>query len=108
VDGADVNPENAELAIIWKTELIAGAPFALNVDTIPEDMIAEITAVLTDKANVTYALANGYCEGTEEEHNCHIGAGGTGDWGYIDVGGDSYYDGIRKVCEVTGAVKCEG
>ena len=108
VDGPDVNPENAELAIIWKTELIAGAPFALNIDTIPEDMVAEITTVLTEKANVTYALANGYCEGTEEEHNCHIGAGGTGDWGYVDVGGDSYYDGIRKVCEVTGAVRCEG
>ena len=108
VDGSDVNPESAELAIIWKTEYIAGAPFALNVDTIPADMIEEITTVLTEKANVTYALANGYCEGTEEEHNCHIGAGGTGDWGYIDVGGDSYYDGIRRVCEVTGANECEG
>ncbi|MYH96165.1 MAG: phosphate/phosphite/phosphonate ABC transporter substrate-binding protein [Acidimicrobiia bacterium] len=108
VDGSDVNPESAELAIIWKTEYIAGAPFALNVDTIPADMIEEITAVLTEKANVTYALANGYCEGTEDDHNCHIGAGGTGDWGYIDVGGDSYYDGIRRVCEVTGANECEG
>ncbi|MXW57811.1 MAG: phosphate/phosphite/phosphonate ABC transporter substrate-binding protein [Acidimicrobiia bacterium] len=108
VDGSDVNPESAELAIIWKTEYIAGAPFALNLDTIPADMIEEITTVLTEKANVTYALANGYCEGTEEEHNCHIGAGGTGDWGYIDVGGDSYYDGIRRVCEVTGANECEG
>ena len=110
VDGSDVNPENAELAIIWKTELISGPPFAINVDTIPEDMIAEITTVLTEKANVTYAIANGYCEGTEEgqDHNCNIGGGGPGDWGYIDVGGDSYYDGIRRVCEITGANRCEG
>ena len=106
--GSDVNPENAELAIIWKTEFIAAAPFAINKDTLPEDMVDEITTVLTEKANVTYALANGYCEGTDEDHNCNVGAGGVGDWGYVDVGGDSYYDGIRRVCEITGSVECEG
>ena len=106
--GSDVNPENAELAIIWKTEFIAAAPFAINKDTLPEDMVDEITSVLTEKANATYALANGYCEGTDEDHNCNVGAGGVGDWGYVDVGGDSYYDGIRRVCEITGSVECEG
>lgn len=106
--GSDVNPENAELAIIWKTEFIAAAPFAINLDTLPEDMVDEITTVLTEKANSTYAIANGYCEGTEDDHTCNIGAGGPGDWGYLDVGGDSYYDGIRRVCEITGAVECEG
>ena len=70
--------------------------------------VDEITSVLTEKANATYALANGYCEGTDEDHNCNVGAGGVGDWGYVDVGGDSYYDGIRRVCEITGSVECEG
>ena len=106
VDGTDVNPESAELAIIWKTEIIAGAPYAINKNTIPADMIAEITTVLKEKANVDYALANGYCTGTPEENDCQISSGNDS-WGYVDVGGDSYYDGVRNVCEVTGASKCE-
>lgn len=107
VDGPDVNPESAELAIIWKTAIIAAPPFALNVDTIPQDMIEEITTVLTEKVNVPYAVANGYCEGTDEDNDCLIGSEGGGTWGYVDVGGDSYYDGIRRVCEITGASRCE-
>ncbi|MCH1513448.1 MAG: phosphate/phosphite/phosphonate ABC transporter substrate-binding protein [Acidimicrobiales bacterium] len=106
VDGADVNPESAELAIIWKTEIIAAAPLGLNTDTIPADMIAEITTVLEEKVNLDYAIANGYCTGTVDENTCKIGSGGS-EWGYVDVGGDSYYDGVRQVCEITGATKCQ-
>jgi phosphonate transport system substrate-binding protein len=106
VDGTDVNPESAELAIIWKTEIIAGPPLAFNTDTIPADMIAEMTLVLKEKANNDYALANGYCTGTADENDCEISSGSDA-WGYVDVGGDSYYDGVRAVCEITGAAKCQ-
>ena len=106
VDGTDVNPESASLAIIWKTEIIAGAPLGLNTDTVPADMIAEITTVLKEKVNLDNAIANGYCSGTVEENDCKIGSGGS-EWGYVDVGGDSYYDGVRQVCEITGATKCQ-
>ena len=106
-DGPDVNPESAELAIIWKTGIIAGPPLGLNKDTIPADMIAEISAVLIEKVNIDYAVANGYCSGTAEENDCKIGSGGS-EWGFVDVGGDSYLDGVRDVCEYTGSAKCAG
>ena len=57
---------------------------------------------MTTKANIDYALANGYCTGTLDDNTCSF----RDDWGYI-AKSDSFYDGIRKVCEVTGASKCD-
>ena len=98
----DQNPENADVRIIWKTEYIASPPTAINTATLPADFIARFKEVMTTKANVDYALANGYCTGTPEENTCSF----RDDWGYI-AKSDSFYDGIRKVCEVTKASKCD-
>ena len=98
----DQNPENADVRIIWKTEYIASPPTAINTKTLPADFIARFKEVMTTKANIDYALANGYCTGTLDDNTCSF----RDDWGYI-AKSDSFYDGIRKVCEVTGASKCD-
>jgi len=98
----DQNPENADVRIVWKTEYIASPPTAINTKTLPADFVARFKEVMTTKANVDYAIANGYCTGTLDDNTCSF----RDDWGYI-AKSDSFYDGIRKVCEVTGASKCD-
>ena len=103
-DVGDVNhnTENADVRIIWKTEYIASPPTAMNKKTLPADFMARMKEVMTTKANIDYALANGYCTGTLDDNTCSF----RDDWGYI-AKTDAFYDGIRKVCEVTGASKCD-
>ncbi len=99
-DGADdVNPESAELKIIWKSAAIAAPPLAFG-NWLPETLRTAITEITTEKINVDYAVEAGYCDNTED---CELADGYF--WGFIPED-DSYYDGIRDLCELTGSSKC--
>lgn len=88
-----------QLTTVWKSETIAGSPVALAADLDPA-VRQKITDAFTQKANVDFLAANGFCPSVEE---CVVGE--EGGWGYVPVD-DSLYDGVRKVCDVTKAESC--
>lgn len=98
-----VNEGDAELEIIWKSQVIAGAPMAIS-NELPADFVAAFQDVITTKVNVDWALANGFCSGTAEENDCSF-ADEEDTWGFVPRD-DGFYDGIRQVCEITQASKC--
>jgi phosphonate transport system substrate-binding protein len=89
-----------QLDIVWKSDNIAGAPIAVSDDLAP-DLKTKIADVFNTKANIDYLNANGYC--TPE---CKT-ADDSGDWGWSKVD-NSFYNGVRKVCDVTKAKQCGG
>ncbi len=91
--------QNGQLRTVWKSETIAGSPMAVSGDLDPQ-LRQSIAAALTQKANVDYLAANGFCPSVED---CKVGE--EGGWGYVPVD-DKFYDGVRKVCEVTKAESC--
>ncbi|WP_197383188.1 phosphate/phosphite/phosphonate ABC transporter substrate-binding protein [Mycolicibacterium mengxianglii] len=89
-----------DLKTVWKSEMIAGSVVAAN-DSLGPEAIAKLKTIITEKANAKVMEADGFCEGdacliTDERA-----------WGLVPVE-DSAYDGVRKVCEVTGSEKCKG
>lgn len=99
-DGVDdVNPDSAELEIIWKSTPIASPPLAVG-NWLPESLRAAISEVVTTKVNVDWAVENGYCDDIE---SCELADGYF--WGYV-AETDAYFDGIRDLCELTGSSKC--
>nr|WP_090343298.1 phosphate/phosphite/phosphonate ABC transporter substrate-binding protein [Mycolicibacterium malmesburyense]CRL74227.1 phosphonate ABC transporter periplasmic phosphonate-binding protein [Mycolicibacterium malmesburyense] len=89
-----------DLKTVWKSEMIAGSVFAAN-DSLGPEAIEKLTAIFTEKANADVMEAEGFCAGDE----CLITDERV--WGVVPVE-DSAYDGVRKVCEVTGSEKCKG
>ena len=88
-----------DLKTVWKSEVIAGSVFAAN-DSLGTEAIDELKAIFTGKANAKTMEAEGFCQGdgcliTDERA-----------WGVVPVE-DSAYDGVRKVCDVTGSEKCK-
>lgn len=100
VEDENVNPDAAELDIIWKSTPIAAPPLAIGT-WLPQSMQDAIAEIVTTKVNVDWATANGYCESTD---NCPLSDGPF--WGYL-AGDDSYFDGIRELCRLTGSPKCK-
>ncbi len=96
--------DNPSLEIIWKSQTISGAPMAIS-NSLPASFVEAFTEVITTKVNLDWALENGYCSGTAEENDCSF-ADEEDTWGFV-AKDDSFYDGIRQVCEITGASKCE-
>lgn len=97
VEKGDLAP--GDLKTVWKSEMIAGSVFAAN-DSLGAETIAKLKTIFTEKANGNVMAAEGVCEGdgcliTDERA-----------WGVVPVD-DSAYDGVRKVCEVTGSEKCK-
>ncbi|CAN5252240.1 phosphate/phosphite/phosphonate ABC transporter substrate-binding protein [soil metagenome] len=90
--------EPGALEVVWKSEVIAGSPLAVSQD-LPESLVSEINRVIVEQANVDHLTDVGICEGecklTDEEV-----------WGYAEVD-DSFYDGVRAVCETTKADACQ-
>lgn len=99
-----VNEADAELEIIWKSQVIAGAPMAIS-NALPADFVAAFQEIITTKVNVDWALDNGFCTGTAEENDCSF-ADEEDTWGFVPRD-DGFYDGIRQVCEITQASKCD-
>jgi phosphonate transport system substrate-binding protein len=85
---------------VWKSEVIAGSPLAMQ-SGLPQTLKDEIRRIIIEKANVDALVASGICDSVE---NCGITDEKV--WGYVSKD-DSFYDGVRKVCEVTGSSKCK-
>ena len=99
-EGETVNESEATIEIIWKSTPIAAPPLAYG-RWLPASMQEAIIDIVTTKVNVDWAVANGYCS---SEDDCPLSDGPF--WGYL-AGDDSYYDGIRELCEITGSKKCK-
>ena len=104
VEDEDVNPDSADLKIVWKSQTISGAPMAVSND-LPADFVTALQEVVSTKVNEDWAIANGFCSGTPDDNDCSF-ADEEDTWGYI-AKDDSFYDGIRQVCEITQASNCE-
>lgn len=89
-----------EIKTVWKSEVIAGSPLAIQAG-LPESLKTEIKRIITELANVDALTELGICDSVE---NCGITDEKV--WGYVERD-DSFFDGVRKVCEVTGSSKCE-
>lgn len=99
---ADGTIEEGAVKTVWESEVIAGSPLAVRT-TLPESLVAEIDRIIVELANEDYLLEAGLCgEATGE---CKLTDEGV--WGYAAVD-DSFYDGVRAVCEATKAESCEG
>lgn len=99
VEDETVNEADATIQIIWKSTPIAAPPLAYG-NWLPESMQDAIKEIVTTKVNVDWAVENGYCA---SEDDCPLSDGPF--WGYL-AGEDTYYDGIRELCELTGSSKC--
>ncbi|MCV7220638.1 phosphate/phosphite/phosphonate ABC transporter substrate-binding protein [Mycolicibacterium elephantis] len=98
IEKGDLQP--GQLKTVWKSETIAGSVFVAN-DALGTETVDRLKTLFTEKANADVLEAEGFCEGdacliTDERV-----------WGVVDAS-DSDYDGVRKVCEVTGSDKCKG
>ena len=98
IESGDI--KEGDLNIIWKSEVIAGSPLAIQAG-LPQTLKDEIKRIITEEANVDALVASGICDSVE---NC--GLTDEKVWGYVSKP-DSFYDGVRKVCEVTGSAKCQ-
>lgn len=101
VEDENVNPDSADVRIVWKSEVIAGSPLAIQ-SSLPADMIAEVSRILIEEANVDALIERGICA---SEDDCQLTDEGV--WGYA-FRDDSFYDGVRAVCELTQAASCDG
>ncbi|MBL6620750.1 MAG: phosphate/phosphite/phosphonate ABC transporter substrate-binding protein [Ilumatobacteraceae bacterium] len=104
VEDENVNPDDAALEIIWKSQVISGAPMAIT-NSLPASFVEAFQEVVTTKVNAEWAIENGYCSGTLEDNDCSF-ADEEDTWGFVEKD-DSFYDGIRQVCEITQASKCQ-
>lgn len=99
IESGDI--EEGDLKVVWKSEVIAGSPVAIHTD-LPESFRQSVRETLVEKVNVDWAAENGYCDSPDD---CSFSDEDI--WGY-DAVDDAFYDGVRKVCEVTKAAQCEG
>ncbi|WP_067651889.1 phosphate/phosphite/phosphonate ABC transporter substrate-binding protein [Nocardia harenae] len=98
IDKGDLKP--GQLETIWKSEMIAGSLFAAN-NALGTETIDKLRTLFTEQLNLDKLQAAGICTGdacrfTDERA-----------WGVVPAT-DADYDGVRKVCEVTGSDKCKG
>lgn len=109
---ADGHYELDEIKIIEKSEVIPGSPIAVG-KWLPQDLQDAIQEAIVD-IDAEYLAAEGYCDESQQvdtigEHEPGVPMCPIGDenrWGAEAVD-DAYYDGIRKVCELTGAPACD-
>lgn len=90
-----------DITTVWKSEVIAGSPLAMQ-NSLPESLKEEITRLVLEVANRDQLLADGRCTSVDE-----CGLTDENAWGWVAVG-DSFYDGVRAVCTATKSAKCEG
>lgn len=90
-----------DIVTVWKSETIAGSPLAIQ-NSLPESLRAEIIRLVLEEANRDALLASGRCTNADD-----CGLTDENAWGWIVVE-DSFYDGVRAVCEQTKSAKCDG
>ncbi len=89
-----------EIKTVWKSGLIAGSPIAVRVN-MPKTLVAAVKDIVLNKANKTAMVKSGRCA---SESTCQIIEDSS--WGFLKTT-DSYYDGVRQVCESTKSSKCK-
>lgn len=99
VENGDI--EEGDLKVVWESEIIAGSPTAVSND-LPESLRSEIRRLLLDEVNVDTLVERGVCDSVD---TCTVGEEDR--WGYAEVD-DSFYDGVRAVCDTTKAEACQG
>lgn len=94
--------KDGDVKEVWRSELIAGSPIAVNADTVDEDTVAKLKKVISTKANIPALVEAGICD---DKKSCALPE----DTKYgFKKASDSDYDGVRKVCELTKADSCKG
>jgi phosphonate transport system substrate-binding protein len=89
-----------EIKTVWKSEMIAGSPMAHRT-TLPATLIAEIKRIVLEDVNTDKLIADGKCTSVED-----CGLTDENVWGWV-AKDDSFFDGVRAVCEATKSTKCE-
>lgn len=93
--------EAGQLKIVWKSEVIAGSPVAVRT-SLPESLVEAIRTAFLESINIDHAVESGVCASPDD---CSFSD--EGNYGYKAVD-DTFYDGVRAVCEITKSAKCEG
>jgi phosphonate transport system substrate-binding protein len=89
-----------EIKTVWKSEMIAGSPLAYRT-TLPASLVAEIKRIVLEVVNVDNLIALGKCTSVSD-----CGLTDENVWGWV-AKDDSFFDGVRAVCEATKSSKCE-
>ncbi|AFU02966.1 phosphate/phosphite/phosphonate ABC transporter substrate-binding protein [Nocardia brasiliensis] len=87
-----------QLKTVWKSETIAGSVFAAN-NALGTEVIEKLKAVFTTGLNAADLKSSGICS-----DECRITDERA--WGVVPAT-DADYNGVRKVCEITGSKKCK-
>lgn len=98
-EGGDI--EEGDLKVVWESEVIAASPIALSQD-LPESLISEIERIVLEEVNVDALVERGLCDDVDS-----CGLTDENRWGWVEVD-DSFYDGVRAVCDTTQAEACQG
>ncbi len=88
-----------ELTSVWKSELIAGSPIAMNTSTLDATTQQQVRDVILTRGTKDALVAAGSCESTE---TCPLPEDA---YGFVAVT-DADYAGIRSVCDITKAQAC--
>ncbi len=99
VESETVNPDQAELKIVWKGPDIPNGPVAIQ-NKLPQSLRDEVSRVFLEEINVDSYVKRGKCTSKDD---CKIGDEDAGFYGKVN---DSLYDGVRRVCEQTKSAKC--
>ena len=89
-----------DIKTVWKSEMIAGSPIAHRT-TLQATLIAEIQRIVLEDVNTDKLIADGKCTSVED-----CGLTDENVWGWV-AKDDSFFDGVRAVCEATKSTKCE-
>lgn len=87
-----------DIEVIWRSEEIPPTPVVAH-DQLGAELTAKIQEVFITKINQDVLVADGYCTGPAD---CRLPQEA---WGYLPVE-DTTYDGIRRVCTITGIAAC--
>lgn len=100
VEDENVNEDEAELKIVWKSPPIPNSPTAVQAD-LPQSLIDEIERIFIEEINTEGYVERGICDSIDD---CLVGEEGAEFHLPVE---DSLYDGVRLVCEETGSAECE-
>ncbi|AII07682.1 phosphate starvation-inducible protein PhoH [Rhodococcus opacus] len=90
-----------DVDVLWKSETIAASPIAISTELSPE-LQGKLTDIFRTKLNRPALVEAGFCT---DESGCALPEGV--EYGYVAVD-DAFYDGVRKVCDITKAAACQG
>lgn len=88
-----------DVEVVWESEVIPASPYVASTQ-LPEDLQQELLRIFEENLNIPAMVEAGICA---SEAECLLPEGS--EYGFIPVE-DSFYDGIRAVCEVTKSESC--